>query len=142
MKIERVLSTLEEYLELRREAGEADGDHTVVQAAKERAGLALNEYIRSRFDNLMIEERRVSSTPTRKVDIVNPATAQVSWEEVAELMDALNAAPVPMRDLTNPIAVHKWTVAYKSWYENKRRNALSVNPTSSNSESNPPKETK
>lgn len=128
MKIERVLSTLEEYLELRREVGEVGGDHTVVQSAKERAGLALNEYIRSRFDNLMIEERRSSTTPTRKVDIVNPATAQVAWEEVANLMDALNGAPTPMMDLSNQVGVHKWFVAYKHWYEKKRRDALNVNP--------------
>lgn len=136
MKIERVLSTLEEYLELRRELGEAGGDHTVVQAAKDRAGLALNEYIRSRFDNLMIEERHTSSTPTRKVDVVNPAIAQVAWEDVAELMDALNAAPSPMRDLTNQIAIHKWMVVYKHWYE-KRRKALNVDPTLSDRPSDP-----
>lgn len=129
MKIESVLSTLEEYLELRREAGDASSDVSVVGEAKDRAGRALNEYIRTRFNHLMIEERKSSTSPTRKVDIVNPSTAKVSWEEVAGLMDAVNAAPMPMKDLSSQVLVHKWMANYKLWYEQKRRDALKINPT-------------
>lgn len=128
MKIERVLSALEEYLELRRQTDVSNNDLDIVQAAKDRAGLALNEYIRSRFDHLVIEERKHSSSPTRKVDIVDPVSASVSWEDVASLMDAVNAAPTPMRDLSNQVTVHKWFAAYKFWYENKRREALKIEP--------------
>ena len=130
MKIERVLSALEEYLELRREFGEEHQEHDALTSAKERAGLALNEYIKTRFDNLLLEERKVSSsTPTRKVEIVNPDSAQVNWEEVVGMIDALNCAPLPMRDLSNPVLVHKWMMAYKDWYEHKRKQGLSLNPT-------------
>lgn len=128
MKIERVLSTLEEYLELRREIGTHGGDHHVVNAAKQRAEMALNEYIGGRFNHLMVEERRISTTPTRKVDVVNPKNTTIAWEEVVELVDALNAPPMPLRDTSNPKAVERWMAVYRAWYEQKRRAALRINP--------------
>lgn len=128
MKIETVLSSLEEYLEMRRDVGSDDHSFLGLSAARHRAELALKEYIGSQFNYLMVEERRVSTTPTRKVDVVNPKNTSIAWEEVVGLIDALNSPPTPMRNFSDPKAVERWMKVYRDWYEFKRKAALKVNP--------------
>lgn len=135
MKMDVLLSSLEEFFDLKREIGDS-GEIEQLQAAQERAGKALNEYINNKFNVLMLEERRTSvrpspylpnGTPTRKVEVVDESTAQtetVSLGAVVELLAALSNAPTPLTNLSNPGTVANFFRAYKQWFENTRKDSI------------------
>lgn len=124
MSIDIVLSALEEYLERKRELC----DQTVLESARERAGYVLDEYIQQRFDSAILEERKRSMSPTRKVAIVNPDQIKVTWDEVAKLLDALNSSPVPLKHPKNMSEKDfvRWMEIYEKWYQYKRVKAMAL----------------
>jgi hypothetical protein len=123
VNIDRLLASVEEYFEIRNEVGGSE-DLAVLRAAKERVELALNEYFKSTLDRALLEERRRSSSSTRKIDIVNAGEARVSWEDVVKLIDALNSTPMPIRSVEDHTKLHRWMRTYSDWYNNKRTVSL------------------
>ncbi len=123
MSIDRVLATLEQYFDMKDEVGASTSE---AKFARERAGMALNEYIQRQFDLLIMEERRRSSSITRRVEVPPDASAvQVSWIEVARLLDALNSPPMPPKNLQSGTKEYqKWMDSYREWYEKKRGEAM------------------
>ena len=128
MTIDRLLSALEEYFSLKMEIGRFECDSSVephiLEDARFRAKMALNEHIRKQFDLAIEEERRRTSSVTRKMLIVDPTKAEISWDSVAKLLDALNSPPLPMKNITNIEGIKTWMKAYEDWYKQKRVNAI------------------
>lgn len=129
MTIDRVLSTLEEYFHLKNElitnSDEGEADIHLIEDARFRAKMALNEHIKSQFDAVVNEEtRRSSSNITSKIRVASPTDSTIiSWDDVVKMLDALNSPPTPLKHPTiDNIIV--WMDAYKSWYDSRRINAI------------------
>jgi hypothetical protein len=123
MTITRLLATLEEYFSMKRELGES-GQLEELKEASKRVELSLREYVRAHFDRAIMEDRRKTSSLTRKVDIISPDKATYSWNDVVKLLDALNSAPIPPRNLDDAEGLANWIAVYKEWFRNKRNVSL------------------
>ena len=118
---DRLLFSLEEYFDLKRDLRDANSE--ALLQARERVQLCLEEYVRNHFHKLFLEENRRRLSSTRKMIAVQSPDNHLNWENVVKLLDALNAAPVPSKELS------VWMAAYKEWYQNKRITAVnSINP--------------
>lgn len=127
MSVDRVLAALEEYFSLKRDLGEIETPvEPNVLAARDRAGMALNEYIQTRFNTLLIEDHHKIESPTIKVQIPDAGALKFSWEDIAGLMDALNSPPNPPseKQIHNTEAITRWVRIYRLWYSQKRTEAL------------------
>lgn len=124
MRIESVLSSLEKYLELKKDAG----DSPDVGEARIQASNALDEYIQHRFDDLMFAERQKGGRITKKVVVPDVGSIKFTWDDIVHLIDALNSAPGILSDqhLRSAEAILRWMDNYKEWYFNKRLNAINV----------------
>lgn len=125
MAINRLLAAMEEYLSLRKEVG-ISVDFDEVKQASKRVELALKEYLQYYFDRAILEDRRKTSSLTTKVDVLSPEQAVYSWNDIAKLLDALNSAPIPMRDTSDDNSIRHWMAIYSEWFRNKKR--LDVKP--------------
>lgn len=120
--IGRVLASLDEYFELKRDSQGAEG--LDLEGAKERAAKTLNEYIQLRFDELLTEDKKRTSSITQKVNIPDASKTKFTWEAVAGLLDALNSPPAPSLSPD-----FRWLEAYRNWYKDKRTKAInSISP--------------
>lgn len=122
--IERVLASLEEYFDLKRDIGSIEEPN--IFAAKERAGRALNEYIQYRFDDLLFEDRKKASTITTKVHVPDVSSVKFTWDDVVALLDALNSPPHPLKELDDRELRERWMRIYTEWYQVKRPLAMNT----------------
>lgn len=129
MTINRLLATLEEYLELKREIGKSE-DLDELKQASNRVELSLREYIQAYFDLAILEDRRKTSSITSKVDVLSPDKASYSWNDVAKLIDALNSAPIPPKNLDDQEGIENWVSVYREWFKNKKM--ISIIPAKKN----------
>lgn len=115
--VDKLLSSIEEYFDLKKKENLDDAS---LEAARLRVHSALGDY----FLRALAEEKRKSSSATRKISVVKSANQSVSWDSVAKMIDALNACPLPMKDIEGG-NVTKWMQIYNDWYA-KRTAALNA----------------
>lgn len=120
LPVDRLLSSLEEYLSIKKEIVNGDtSDLTRLKDSKKRIESCLSEYFNINFDKAILEERRRLSSTTRKVTIIS----EVSWEDVVKLLDVLNNAPSPMNHISNIEDVKHWMNVYQEWFNRKKKDS-------------------
>jgi len=125
MTVDRLLASLEEYLDMKREVG-TDTEFDALKGASDRVEMALKEYFQNYFDRALLEDRRKTSSITMKVPVLSPEQAYYSWNDVSLLLDALNNAPVPPTKLDDKESMKHWVSVYREWFKEKRK--INVNP--------------
>ncbi len=125
MKIENVFAALETYFEAKK-AGSID-----LSEVQDKAKANLDLYIKDQFNQLILEDKK-SKTPTiPDMLAVSPAEVKVAWEDVVNLLDALNSSPMPLSQDGLENHMVRWMEIYTEWYRKKRVEALlSVTPIS------------
>ena len=125
MNTDQLLASLEEYFSIKQDLlGEEDLE--ALRAAKKRVDLCLKEYFRDNFDKAFLEERRRTSSETRKMSVVDPAgvvNKNIAWDDVVKILDFVNSCPIPVKDLRDPLKTDKWMKNYNEWYQ-KRMSVL------------------
>lgn len=132
MKIENVFAALEEYFEARKNLSEGSAEGSSEDSLvliQERAKSSLDLYIKDQFNQLILDDKR-DKTPTIEMVAVNPSNVKVAWEDVVNLLDALNSPPLPLEQENLSLRqASRWMEIYKEWYGKKRIDALlSVTP--------------
>jgi len=95
-------------------------------AAKKRFFSALNEFVDYRVKVAMDQRRRnISQERIAVADSINAAVK--STASTIKSISALNSAPAPFppADATKE-EIEIWFAAYKDWYENKRREGITI----------------
>lgn len=125
--VERILAAFEEYLDLKRSltASSVPQDTLpLISEAKKRAALALNEFVDARSEKYHAEQVRRKSSDTSRIEINSPNDSmEITWNEVAVLLDALNCPPKPL-DENDSGAIINWMKVYSNWYKWKRMGAI------------------
>ena len=104
MCIERILNSIEKYVDLKALAGDSHHFDEQMNAAKKEFASAMNQLIDFRVDAAVAEYKRNPNSNT----------------EVIALTNALCSCPEP----PNGEDLNEWIVQYKFWYENQRIAAI------------------
>lgn len=117
MSVDVLLTTLEEYLNAKKDFISGHVDEDMLRLAKKRFAGALNEFIDFRIDGVL-EERKRKIAAEKTIHIEELLTSNVD-DEV--LKDALSSAPPPPKSLEE---LGVWIKEYNDWYESVRKEVL------------------
>ena len=126
MSIVKILSSLEEYLELKKKEKEGEsGLEEKMCAAQKHFVSLLNEYVDFRvaaaFDKE--EKQKRNSIIPQRITIPDPS---IVWADILALIHALHSSPKPPRE--DIVDLELWIKEYRSWYKNERAIALNAIP--------------
>jgi hypothetical protein len=121
MSVNILLTSLEEYLALKKDFLNGCGDKKTLNEAKKRFARALNEYIDWRTDGVL-EDRRKRITNTN-ISVADLMTSNAEMSNLDSIV-ALNGAPTPpSKEITKTITDQRlkdWLTVYNNWYHTQR----------------------
>lgn len=119
------LAALTEYLQTKQDYTAALVSEEELTAAKKRLAESLNEYIDFRVEASWEDRRRhISQERVKLADDIN--TTIKSTASAVRTITALNSAPAPPIDVTDPKKMKAWQEKYSEWYETQRKKGITI----------------
>lgn len=120
-----LLATITEVIHAQQDHATGNVEKKDVVEAKKRFARALNEVIDYRIDLAMEDRRRkMSHDRIATADSINAGVKSMATN--IKSLSALNSAPPPPENITDPDALQKWRDNYAEWYNNKRKSGITI----------------
>jgi hypothetical protein len=125
MQIDLMLAALQEYLSAKKDFETGNAEQNSVDEARRRFASLFYEILDAKIANTLDARRQHQSIERIEMaDTIN--SAMNSTASTFKSMAALNSAPMPPEDISDPEKMTRWKEAYAEWYETTRKGGLTI----------------